>query len=121
VEAAFNGHLAMIKVIAMVKRNSALTHEQFARQWREQHAPLVRGRLPGLRKYVLNITFMEEGRGTPEWDGIVELHFDDLESRQRAFSSAEWLAAEREASSAGLLDLVNIVSVVADEYIVPLD
>jgi uncharacterized protein (TIGR02118 family) len=111
----------MIKVIAMVKRNPSLTHEQFARQWRDQHAPLVRNRLPGLRKYVLNVTFQEEGGRAPEWDGIVELHFDDIESRRRAFSSDEWLAADRGASSAGLLDLVNITSVVADEYIVPLE
>jgi uncharacterized protein (TIGR02118 family) len=105
----------------MVKRNRNLTHEQFAKQWREQHAPLVRGRLPGLRKYVLNVTVHEEGGRPPEWDGVVELHFDDIESRQRAFSSDEWRAAEREASSAGLLDLLSIQSVVAEEYVVPLE
>ena len=110
----------MIKVIAMVKRNPALTHEEFARQWKEQHAPLVSGRLPGLRKYVLNIAFQEPGGPAPEWDGVVELHFDDIESRQAAFSSAEWLAGERQDSSTDLLDLASIRSVVAEEYVVPL-
>ena len=111
----------MIKVIAMVKRNPKLTHDEFAEQWREQHAPLVRGRLPGLRKYVLNIAFQEPGGAEPEWDGVVELHFDDIESRQRAFASERWLAGERKDSSSDLLDLVNIKSVVAEEYVVPLD
>jgi uncharacterized protein (TIGR02118 family) len=111
----------VIKVIAMVKRNSTLTHDEFAAQWREQHAPLVRGRLPGLRKYVLNITFQEPGGPEPQWDGVVELHFDDIEARQRAFASPEWLAGERQDSSSDLLDLGSIVSVVAEEYVVPLD
>ena len=111
----------MIKVIAMVKRNPKLTHEEFARQWREQHAPLVRGRLPGLRKYVLNIAFQEPGGKPPEWDGIVELHFDDIAARQRAFASEAWLAGERQDSSGDLLDLVNISSIVAEEYVVPLE
>ena len=111
----------MIKVIALVKRNPKLTHDQFAAQWREQHAPLVRGRLPGLRKYVLNIAFQEPGGKAPEWDGMVELHFDDIESRLRAFSSPEWLAGERQDSSGDLLDLGSIVSIVAEEYVVPLE
>ena len=111
----------MIKVIALVKRNPKLTHDEFARQWKEQHAPLVRGRLPGLRKYVLNIAFQEPGGRPPEWDGMVELHFDDIETRQRAFASEAWLAGERTASSDDLLELGTIVSIVAEEYVVPLE
>ena len=110
----------MIKVIALVKRNPALTHDEFARQWKEQHAELVKGRLPGLRKYVLNIAFQEPGGPPPPWDGVVELHFDDIEARQRAFSSPEWLAGERQDSSVDLLDLGSIMSVVAEDYVVPL-
>ena len=80
----------------------------------------MRGRLPGLRKYVLNIAFQEPGGPPPAWDGIVELHFDDIEARQRAFASDEWLAGERRDSSDDLLDLVHIQSIVAEEYVVPL-
>ena len=111
----------MIKLIALVKRNPALTQEEFARRWREEHAPLVRGRLPGLRKYVLNPAIPQPGRGEPAWDGVVELYFDDLAARERAFSSGSWLSGDRAGSSEGLLDLDSIVSFVAEEYVVPID
>lgn len=111
----------MIKLVALVKRNPALTQEEFARRWRDEHAPLVRGRLPGLRKYVINPAIVQPGRGEPAWDGFVELYFDDLAARERAFSSGGWLSDDRSGSSDGLLELGSIVSFVTEEYIVPLD
>jgi uncharacterized protein (TIGR02118 family) len=110
----------MYKVIALLRRKPGVTAEEFADYWKHVHAPLVRTTLPGLRKYVLN--FVEPGRGgeAAAFDGMVELHFDDRESADRALSSAEWLGDTRRTSTDAFLDLDTIVSFRAEEYIVPL-
>ena len=110
----------MYKVIALVRRKPGVDPEAFADYWKNVHAPLVRSTLPGLRKYVLNI--VESGRGIepPAYDGMVELHFDDRESADRALSSPEWMGDTRRASTDAFLDLDTIVSIRAEEYIVPL-
>jgi uncharacterized protein (TIGR02118 family) len=110
----------VIKVVSLVKRNPQVTHEEFARYWREVHAPLVRGRLPGMRKYVLNPAIYPPGTPVSEWDGIVEMHFDDWEARERAFSSPEWLADDRQQSSEAFLDLSATMTIVTEEYDIPL-
>ena len=111
----------MYKVIALIRRKPGVTPQAFADYWKHVHAPLVRTTLPGLRKYVLN--FGEPGRGgePPAYDGMVELHFDDHASAERALSSPEWLGDTRRASTDAFLDLDTIVSIRAEEYVVPLE
>jgi uncharacterized protein (TIGR02118 family) len=109
------------KVIALVQRRPGIEPAAFADYWKNVHAPLVRTTLPGLRKYVLNIAQVGREGEPPAFDGMVELHFDDRPSAERALSSPEWLGAARRASTDSFLDLDTIVSIRADEYIVPLD
>jgi uncharacterized protein (TIGR02118 family) len=111
----------MYKVIALVRRKAGIDPEEFAHYWKTVHAPLVRTTLPGLRRYVLNIARPGRDGETPAFDGLVELHFDDRDSAERALSSPEWLGASRRASTDAFLDLDTIVSIRADEYVVPLD
>jgi uncharacterized protein (TIGR02118 family) len=110
----------MYKVIALLHRKPGVTPEEFADYWKHVHAPLVRSTLPGLRKYVLNFVEPERGTEPPAYDGMVELHFDDRAAADRAFSSPEWLGNARRASTDAFLDLDSIVSIRAEEYIVPL-
>src|SRR5438128_11790529 len=42
----------MIKLICLVKRNSALSVGEFHRHWREQHGPLIAG-TPGIARHVV--------------------------------------------------------------------
>ena len=109
----------MIKVIALIKRNPALDHDEFVRYWKEVHAPLVKDRLPGLEKYVLN-SVIQRGSEPLEWDGVVELHYADLAARDRASVSSSFLDERRQASSAHLIDLSSVIAVVAEEHVVPL-
>lgn len=111
----------MYKVIALVRWTSGVSAEEFADYWKHVHAPLVRSTLPGLRKYVLNVARPGRGGEPPAYDGMVELHFDDHESAERALSSPEWLGDTRRASTDAFLDLESIVSIRAEEHIVPLE
>jgi uncharacterized protein (TIGR02118 family) len=111
----------MYKVIALVRRTPGVSAEEFAEYWKHVHAPLVRTTLPGLRKYVLNVAQPGRNGEPPAYDGMVELHFDDHESAERALSSPEWLGDTRRKSTDAFLDLDTIVSIRAEEYIVPLD
>jgi len=111
----------MYKIIAVVRRREGVSREAFADYWVNVHAPLVRTTLPGLRKYVLNIAEARDDGGDLDYDGVVELHYDDREAADRAMRSPEWLSASRQSSSDHFLDLGSIISVRATEYVVPLD
>jgi uncharacterized protein (TIGR02118 family) len=77
----------MVKVIALLKRRSDLTHEQFLKYWRETHAPLALKLFPGLRKYVHNYC-APSPLGEPAFDGVAEIWVDDVETLN-AFTSSE--------------------------------
>jgi len=78
----------MLKVIAMMKRVPGITPEEFARYWTEEHAPLGFEALPKdirLFGYVQNLVLRTEGDQEPEFDGLVEFCFDDMQTFQRWF------------------------------------
>jgi uncharacterized protein (TIGR02118 family) len=100
----------MFKMIILLKKKTSLTLEDFSKYWLETHAPLAR-KMPGLRRYVVNIVRRPPNR-EPEYDGVVELWFDNVESMKTAFTSPEGKATQRdtEAFASGL------TSMYIDEY-----
>ena len=78
----------MIKVIAMLKRKSGLTIEEFSRYWREKHAPLANRLLPEAvaleqKRYVQNYAVEMPGGGESPFDGVAEICLNDLESLRK--------------------------------------
>jgi uncharacterized protein (TIGR02118 family) len=105
----------LIKVISYIRRNPKLTHEEFREYWSNVHVPLVRSKLPGLRLYRGGFPVSAPGRQL-DADAIVELGFADFETMERELNSPEFLAPERQASSAHLLDLsCDLKTVVVEE------
>ncbi len=111
----------MFKLVVLVRRKPGLARDEFERYWMQVHAPMVRTRLPGLRKYVLNMTQPGRDGAVPDIDGVLELRFDNRESYEAAFASPLWLSNDRQSSSEHFLDLGHLVSFHTDEYVVPLD
>jgi uncharacterized protein (TIGR02118 family) len=95
----------VFKMMILLKKKSGFSDEEFSRYWLETHAPLAK-RMPGLRRYVVNIVKRPPGR-EPDYHGVVELWFDDKASMKEAFASPEGAATQKdtEAFTSGLMTM----------------
>ena len=95
----------MIKVVMCVRRKPEMDAAEFHRDWREDHARLVRSlaEATGALRYVQSHTVapernagMRRGRGCAEaYDGIAGVWFESLEAVAARFRSEEARAADR--------------------------
>jgi uncharacterized protein (TIGR02118 family) len=77
---------SVIKVIALLKRKSGITHEEFSRHWEEKHGPLAARMLrPWFRGYIQDHVEPLPGAEEPPIDGLDEMWVDDLESWQALY------------------------------------
>lgn len=85
----------MIKLIVAVKRNPAMTPEQFHDYWRTQHAQRVKALAASaryIRRYVQAHTLASEyARGEPSFDGVVELWFDSIADKDAFYADPDYL------------------------------
>ena len=80
----------MIKLIYCFRKRSDLSDDAFDRYWRDVHGP-IGARIPGVRRMVQSRTVRVPGDArTPDFDGIVELWFDDISALLAARNSEEW-------------------------------
>ena len=86
----------MVKFTILLKRNSAMTMEQFVDYHRNSHAKLFKS-LPEAKQYVRRYVQQHpvEGGipGMPPriYDGITELWLDDVEGLARLFQSKDYI------------------------------
>ena len=84
----------MIKLVNLLVRNEDLSHEEFVERWEGPHAALAK-ELPGLRRY---ITSAPVDPSRSEYDGIVELYFDDMAALGEAFESEAGRRVQEDAA-----------------------
>ena len=101
----------MIKFTAMLRRNPALTHEQFVAHHKRDHAALFMSLAASqqhVRRYVQSHTVDVEVPGMPasRYDGMTEIWFDDLAGFAAVFTSAEYLSKVR-PDEESFLDLAS--------------
>ena len=108
----------MVKCIGMLKRRPGTTVEEFSQYWHEKHGPLVLRVVPGVKRYVQNHPVILSGHGEPQFDGVVELWFDDLESWQK---SEDWYLSDDGRvlvdDEKRFVDLSKSVYIVTDERV----
>lgn len=82
----------MIKLVYCITKKPDMSDEAFFHYWKNIHGPIAT-RVPGLRKLVQShrIT-IPNARRAPDFDGMAELWFDDLDTLQAARTSPEWRA-----------------------------
>lgn len=73
----------MVKMVQLLVRAEEYTHEEFVDRWRGEHAELAR-ELPDLQKYTTSVPNAPE---RSEYDGVVELYFEDMSALKAAFDS----------------------------------
>lgn len=114
----------MIKIVALIRRNPALTPEAFREYWTNVHVPMIKERLPGLVRYTgsfpINPTGTVDAAIAAGYDAIVELGFADRAAMEKDMNGPGFQAADREASSAQLMDLANTQAMVVEEVEVAL-
>jgi uncharacterized protein (TIGR02118 family) len=105
----------MLKFVVVVYKRPGMTSEEFRRHMREVHGPLAM-KLPGLRKYMQNFVQNDAKRKRPDWDAVIELYFDDWETMEAAWASAEGAASD--ADLPAFTDLSRTTWSVVEEIIV---
>lgn len=115
----------MIKLVALIRRNPALTPEAFREYWSNVHVPMIKERLPHLVRYTGSFSVdpsgvVEDGIEA-DFDAIVELCFADRESMERDMNGPGFQSADRNDSSAQLMDLANTRAMVVEEVEVDLN
>ncbi len=114
----------MVKVVGLLRRNPKISPQEFQDYWKNVHAPLVKEKLPGLVHYTGSFPIpgakAMPGVVTPDYDGVVELCFDSVESAQKALNGPLFSQPDREKSSNSLIDIVRSESMMMEEYVVQL-
>ena len=106
----------MIKIITLFRRRPGISHQQCIEYWRSTHARLAQSDhefWSRVRKYTQNYIVSRDG-SDPQWDGVVELWFDDQSSVDAAFGSAETKAV-LVADLKHFVDIDSMISVSAIE------
>jgi uncharacterized protein (TIGR02118 family) len=113
----------LIKSVALLRRNPALTPQQFRDYWTNVHAPLVKKLLPHLVRYTGSFPTGDRGSqyvDQADIDAVVELWFPDRETMEADMSAPAFQTEERQKSSAYLMDMAATRSVVMEEIAIPL-
>lgn len=73
----------MITLVEFLVRDDEYSHEEFVERWQGDHAELAR-ELPGLKRYSTSVPTDPDDA---EYDGVLELAFEDGRAMNEAFES----------------------------------
>jgi uncharacterized protein (TIGR02118 family) len=106
----------MIKLVYCITKKAGLTDEEFFRYWENVHGPMG-ARIPRLRKLVQShCLLIPEDPFRPDYDGMAELWFEDVEDLLAARQSPEWKAATED--EVHFIDHTKVAYFVSEEHIV---
>jgi uncharacterized protein (TIGR02118 family) len=106
----------MIKVVYCVTKKPGLSDKEFFRYWEEIHGP-IGARIPGLRKLVQSHRLTLPGdKYQPDYDGMAELWFDNVEALVASRESPEWRASSED--EANFIDPNKVAYFVSEERVI---
>lgn len=110
------GRAYMIKLIYCITRKPGITDEEFFHYWRDVHAP-IGARIPHLRRLVQSHRLTVSGdRYPPDYDGVTELWFDNIDDLLAARKSPEWKASTEDEIN--FIDHKRVAYLVSEEHII---
>jgi uncharacterized protein (TIGR02118 family) len=108
--------VAMIKLVYCFKKKAELSDQEFFDYWKNVHAP-IGARIPGVRRFVQSRRLSIPGDKTPgDFDGMVELWFENVEALLSARRSQEWQAST--ADEQNFIDHSKVAYFVSEEHII---
>jgi len=110
------GARAVIKLVYCITKKAGLSDEQFFHYWRNIHGP-IGARIPHVQRLVQSqrITIPGDARA-PDYDGVVELWFDDEAALLAARKSAEWKASSEDEEN--FVDHSRVAYFVSREFVI---
>ena len=104
----------MVKLVYCISKKAGLTDEEFLRYWKNVHGP-IGARIPRLRKLVQSLRITIPGdKYRPDYDGMAELWFDNVDDLLAARQSPEWKASSDD--EANFIDPGKVAYFVAEEH-----
>jgi uncharacterized protein (TIGR02118 family) len=106
----------MVKLVYCISRKPGLADDAFFAYWKDVHGP-IGAQIPGLRRLVQSRRLTVAGdKYQPDFDGMAELWFDDLDAMLKARQSPEWQASH--ADEANFIDHSRTAYFVSEEHVV---
>ena len=108
--------MLLVKLVYCITKKSGLSDEEFFGYWENVHGP-IGARIPRLRKLVQSHRLTVLGdQHRPDFDGMAELWFDDMEALLTARQSPEWKAST--ADEANFIDHDKVAYFVSEERVI---
>lgn len=106
----------MIKLVYCITKKAELSDEKFFDYWKNIHGP-IGARIPGLRRLVQSHRIsVPSDKHSPDYDGVAELWFDNVEALLAARQSPEWKASSED--EANFIDHSKVGYFVSEEHVI---
>jgi len=105
----------MIKVVYCITKKRGMSDDEFFHYWKDVHGP-IGARIPNLRKLVQSHRLDLKQDRAPDFDGVAELWFDDVNALLGARQSKEWKASTEDELN--FVDHKHVAYLVTEEHII---
>jgi len=106
----------MVKLVYCITKKAGLSDEEFFCYWEQVHGPLG-AQIPGIRKLVQSHRVLVPGdRYQPNYDGMAELWFDDIQALLKARESPQWKAASEDETN--FIEQQKVAYFVSQEHLI---
>jgi uncharacterized protein (TIGR02118 family) len=108
--------MIVIKLVYCITKKPGMSDADFFHYWEGRHAAIGAG-IPGLRRFVQSHRLTVHGdEHTPDYDGMVELWFDNIDALLAARGSREW--KESTEDEANFINLGEVAYFVSEEHVI---
>jgi uncharacterized protein (TIGR02118 family) len=106
----------MIKLVYCITKKPGIADADFFQYWEKVHGPIGAG-IPGVRRMVQSHRVPVPGDvRSPDYDGMVELWFDDMESLLAARKTQAWRASSED--EANFIDPTHVAYFISEERVI---